>query len=303
MAGAVVLVAACTLFLSTRSAGYPSPGERTRPIPDIAAQADADRLAAVFRFSLLCLQESSHGRFKEAIADCDKALMIDPSRTDLLILRGNTEALAGQYAKAVADFTRAAALAPDEPAAYRNRGAAYTLMKRDKDALADFAHALKLVPGDPATLELRGHLYQLRGRPDLAIADYTTALAGAPGLARLWNSRCWARVAANREMKAALADCDKSIRLDPKSVYSHDSRGFALIRLRRFGDAVASFNRALVLEPRFASSLYGRGLARFSLRDAGGLRDIAAAKAVEPGIEARLGKYGFRLPVRGPSGA
>jgi tetratricopeptide (TPR) repeat protein len=303
MAGAIGLLVVCALLLSTRSVGYPSRAESALPIPDIESRTASDRAMAIFRFSLLCLDASNRGRLKEAIADCDKALLLDPARTDLLILRGNIEAMDGRLAEAVRDYTRVTMLAPSEPAAYRNRGATYMLMKRDKEALADFARALKLVPGDPSTLELRGHYYQLHDRPDLAIVEYTAALAGAPGVARLWNSRCWARVTANREVKAALADCNESIRLDPRSSFAHDSRGFALLRLERYREAIGSFGRALALQPRLASSLFGRGLARLSLHDTAGLRDVAAAKAIEPGIESRLGRYGFRLPTRFPSGA
>ena len=60
------------------------------------------------------------------------------------------------------------------------------------------------------------------------------------------------------------------------------------------------FDRALALKPNLASSLFGRGVAKLRLGNPTASRDIAAAKLLEPAIEARF--YGYGIKLSGPSG-
>jgi len=53
--------------------------------------------------------------------------------------------------------------------------------------------------------------------------------------------------------------------------------------------AIADFDHALKLDPRLASSLFGRGKAKERSGDkAGAARDYDAARAIDRGIEAEL---------------
>jgi tetratricopeptide (TPR) repeat protein len=100
-----------------------------------------------------------------------------------------------------------------------------------------------------------------------------------------------------------LADCDRSLQLDVASANAHDSRGFVLYRLNRFGAAIADFSKSIVLNAKLASAWYGRGLAKLRIKDLTAARDIARAKAIEPGIAERFAAYGIRPHANGPSGA
>ena len=63
----------------------------------------------------------------------------------------------------------------------------------------------------------------------------------------------------------------------------------------RFADAIADYDAALAIEPKKADSLYGRGLAKLKQDDvAGGDADVAAAKAIRPGIVAEFVRYGVQ---------
>jgi hypothetical protein len=92
------------------------------------------------------------------------------------------------------------------------------------------------------------------------------------------------------------------LQLDRSSVTALDSRGFVLLRMNRFRAAIASFDGALTIRPKLASSLFGRGLAKLLIHDRTAARDIAAAKFIEPGIEARFLRYGIRVRSSAPSG-
>ena len=113
----------------------------------------------------------------------------------------------------------------------------------------------------------------------------------------LLDDRCWARAEWGRELDAALADCNAALALKPGSPAILDSRGFVQLRLGQYDQAIDDYDAALAIAPRMANSLFGRGLAEmFAGRTAEGGADIAVAKGVEPGVEARFAGYGVRPP-------
>lgn len=71
----------------------------------------------------------------------------------------------------------------------------------------------------------------------------------------------------------------------------------------RLAVSIASFDKAVVLNPRLSSAWFGRGLCKLRIHDLTAPRDIAKAKQLEPGIEARFAGYGIKLRASGPPGA
>jgi tetratricopeptide (TPR) repeat protein len=71
------------------------------------------------------------------------------------------------------------------------------------------------------------------------------------------------------------------------------THGFIYLKLANFESVVADFDRVLQLQPRSASALYGRGLARLrkgEVRE--GNDDIAAAKDISPSLFQKI-ELGF----------
>ena len=67
---------------------------------------------------------------REALADFNRAIELDPDATWLLVRRGPTYQAMGRYADALADFCRATDLDPDDAWAISNRGEIYREMGR-----------------------------------------------------------------------------------------------------------------------------------------------------------------------------
>ncbi len=64
-----------------------------------------------------------------------------------------------------------------------------------------------------------------------------------------------------------------------------DSGGIHYLKLGKFDDAIVDYNAALKINPKIATSLYGRGIAEFKKSDTtDGNADIAAAKAIRSDI-------------------
>jgi hypothetical protein len=67
------------------------------------------------------------------------------------------------------------------------------------------------------------------------------------------------------------------------------------LKLGRADNAIDDYGAALSLDPKRASSLYGRGIAKTRKGDAdAGKRDIAAAKAIQATIADEFAGYGIR---------
>jgi hypothetical protein len=58
--------------------------------------------------------------------------------------------------------------------------------------------------------------------------------------------------------------------------------------------AIADYDAALRLDPKRATALYGRGTAKLKKGDAGGADDIAAARAIRPGIGSMFDQSGVQ---------
>lgn len=122
--------------------------------------------------------------------------------------------------------------------------------------------AIRQNPRNAVTYNNRGVEYNAKGEVDRAIADHSTAIEVDPNYAKAYNSRCWLRATANRELPLALSDCENAISQAPKVAGNFDSRDFSYLRLSRLDEAITDYDAALKIDPKKAASPYGRGLAK-----------------------------------------
>lgn len=62
-----------------------------------------------------------------------------------------------------------------------------------------------------------------------------------------------------KQYDLAIADFDHAIRLDPRYVHAYISRGVVYTILRRFDRAIADYDQAILLDPEFAIAYRNRG--------------------------------------------
>lgn len=93
-----------------------------------------------------CLLLSEKGENSAAIADCDRAVTLDPKNLESYFTRGKAYRNAKDFDRAIADFNRALAIRPASPGVLTLRGLSY-YQKGDYDrAIADYTQAIKLWP-------------------------------------------------------------------------------------------------------------------------------------------------------------
>ena len=193
----------------------------------------------------------------------------------------------------MADFDEAIRRDPKFGEAYRERGNAVAAPRRQGQGPGRFGPVaparLRRLPG-PVLPRQRP---RARGELEAALADYGAALKLDPTFARAYFQRALVYVA-RQQMATALADYRQVVRLAPRSpeVYKgwgraedKDSRGRAVDQLEAlleqakdearghsqqgtafhkagdFDKAVAEYDKALELYPRYTEIYYNRGLA------------------------------------------
>jgi len=234
--------------------------------------------------------------FPAAIADFGRAIELEPQNAAYYHARALARLGARQPILAMSDLDQALKYDPKNLQALATRGELYLRTKDTKRAQADFDEALKLAPANselPATV---GLAYARAGMFDLALHQIDAWIGAHPkdeNLARGLSARCWVRALANRELDAALADCDSALRKDRNSqVMTY--RGLVLYRMGRLDEAVTQYAVAIRAQPRAAMALYLRGLAEEKKGDkTDGDADLAAARAIAPNLAQEYRQFGL----------
>ena len=221
------------------------------------------------------------GRYQEAIECFQQALTYRPDYERALTNLGKLQRQAGRAAEAVATLERALALAPEHAAALGNLAAALIDLNRLDEALAAARRALER---DPRLAEAHfnvGRVLCLRGEREAALASLRQATALKPDfdaqalLAQelLQEGRCAEAiphlescVAAKPEMADArvllgtaqfraerpldaIASFDRAVELDPAHMRAHLLRSWAFEMLDRYPEATTACERAAALAP------------------------------------------------------
>ena len=90
---------------------------------------------------------NANGQYKEAMAEFNKVIEMDPKNAEAYNYRGYSCILAGDFDRAIADYTKAIDLKPLYADAYYNRGLVYDMQKNDREkAIYDLTKAIQLKP-------------------------------------------------------------------------------------------------------------------------------------------------------------
>jgi len=116
------------------------------------------------------------------------------------------------------------------------------------------------------------------------------------------NERCWARALANQSLDDALHDCREAIKRDGNRAAYLDSLGMVYLRMGKYAESIKAYQQALAQSPHTAWSHYGLGLAELhgGQVDAG-KAELATARSLDKGIDARAAKLGLVAPQVPPA--
>ncbi len=215
-------------------------------------------------------------RLDDAIAACGSAIDLDPASAQAHNNRGVARSRQGYLAGAIEDFEKATGLARDDALAPVNLGHALRAAGRPDAALEAFRTALDRDRTNAHAHVGLGAAHLDLGRTDDADTAFREAIA-LDGTNALAHAGLGAVLHAKQRWKDALAAFSESIRLDPQDPMSHFGRGSCRRALRTPADwerAVADFEKAVEIDPKFAAAYDSLGvLLRESAREGRFLSD------------------------------
>lgn len=258
-------------------------GEVIKDAKFLAAKADdINALATAARLYISCQQRDA------GFAVFDKALAAKP--TALLYINRAMSRAPSDLAGRSSDIDAAIKLEP--------KSATWLVVKADEmdrvgdrsGALDVYDQALKLEPDNFSAAVNRAVVVYRLGRTDEA-TKLLTGLRNQAKTAMELNNLCWAKATAGILLESALADCHEALKMAPDFPGYLDSLGMALLRLGRYEDAIAAYDKAIA-GGIGAISLMGRSIAyaRKGEKDRAAA-DKKAALADDPDIASRAERF------------
>jgi Tfp pilus assembly protein PilF len=162
----------------------------------------------------LGLAFGDRGRYDEAAAHFEKALLIDPNFYDGLVGMGVTRGFQGRLPEAIDYFQAAIRSRPDAPEAHVQLGLILWKQNRDQAALEEMRRASQLAPKDA---EIR--------------ADFALALELVG------------------KIPEAIEQFQEALRLNPNNAEAHANQGLALLTSGKTRESIPEFEAALRLNP------------------------------------------------------
>jgi tetratricopeptide (TPR) repeat protein len=187
---------------------------------------------------------------------------------------------AGELDKAENDFTAATKVEPVDASSYSDRGYFYIRSKRYGDALSDFVAGSRLEPNNAAFRYGAGRVMANMKNFGAAVELYNEAIKLDPKDGRRYLSRAEALVWLGR-FGEARPDYDRALSSNlarEDKFFALLGRGYALLDVGEYADAVRDLDAAIEMEPTHANALTWRGFAyeRLGSTDAA-LRDYEQA--------------------------
>jgi tetratricopeptide (TPR) repeat protein len=201
------------------------------------------------------------GRLEEAAACFERVIALRPDMpVPALKQLGSVLLDLQRCEEAVSCYSRVLAIQPHDAVALNDRGLAQLELKRAEAALSDFEAALRVNPRFAGALGNKGLALMELARAEEALRACDDAIALEPSNPGLMRTKGLVLLT-NMQAAAALACFDAAIRHGLQDATTWALHADALKRLGRQGDAIASFERAVVLDPQRWDALIALGTA------------------------------------------
>jgi tetratricopeptide (TPR) repeat protein/spermidine synthase len=217
-----------------------------------------------------------------AIRDYNQVIRLSPGIAEVYFSRGHAWETLAQFRLAIPDYDRAIHLDPEYGLAYHNRGTTYGSLGQLSLAIQDFDQAIRLDPEYPLAYYNRGLTYLKLGQLTGAVQDLDEAIRLDPQYARAYNNRGTARMKLGR-FPEAIQDLSEAIRLDPQNAVAYNNRGTAYLESGESQQSIQSYDQAIRLDPEYAVAYNNRGTAYQELGEhQRSLQDFGQAIRLDP---------------------
>lgn len=268
------------------------------------------------------------GRFADAIISFSVALRLNPGHGTALSARGASYYQIGRWDRSLSDYRALKIALPSSDVGLFGELRALTRLDRTDEARTIIKAKLETAPAngvalgalarigkdegqyqeilealdaglvsspdDFSLMSLRGEVRALAGDEPGARADFAVLRRMANGNPSLMNNVCWNQAISGFDLEQALTDCDVAVASGESGII--DSRAMVLLQMERYAEAKADYELALAAAPSQSTSIYGRGMARLALGDAGGHEDLARARLLNSDVAEDYAVFEARHP-------
>ncbi|HVI89551.1 MAG TPA: tetratricopeptide repeat protein [Dongiaceae bacterium] len=188
------------------------------------------------------------GNLKNALADFEKAIEVDPTNGSPYFNRGWNEHEAGDDAKAIEDMRTAIRLKPQDTDFYCYLGQILEGSQRFDEALVNYEAGLRIAPTNVCLLSSHANVLDQLERYQDAAADFSKVIKLTPTDRFGWVRRAldYIDLGAN---KAAISDASAALQLNPDDIDALSARGEAYFRDRQYDKARLDCERLLAMRP------------------------------------------------------
>jgi tetratricopeptide (TPR) repeat protein len=202
------------------------------------------------------------GRHKEAIDCYDTAIGLNPN--DYKAYNNKAISLSGSsVSEELECYKKALEINPDYGTAYYNKAHALENQNRFNEALACYDLAIDRNPYDFEAYNEKGGLLDRLGRYKEAVQSFSWALEINPNHVNSYFNR--GRSYRYIDLEKAVEDYDKVLEFDPDDLGALRSKGFSLLNLGKFKEALDCFESVLMVSPNDESSSFGKSEAESHL--------------------------------------
>jgi len=213
------------------------------------------------------------GDIAQAMERYTEVLRNDPNNADALYYIAVVACQDGQYQQGVELARRAIEFGPPQARLHNLLGQALYRLDEPMEALKNFDRAIALEANFADAHGNRANILVDAGYPEEALKSFDRALALNPASATDWLNRGALLQSLGRH-EEALASFDQAVMCSPGLAEAHVNRGNALKDLgqfdaasgqtdsARFGNADASYTKAIAIDPKLDPAFLGRGLLR-----------------------------------------
>lgn len=229
---------------------------------------------------------SDEKAYDKALVQINRALRLDSTNLDYLLLKGNTLCSLKQFENALLAYTKMIALDPKSIIAYNQRGILLNSIREQDYAIHDFTTALRFETTDSVRLTLLVN----RGAAEIGKRDFKAAYADfleayridSLNIAVLNNlATVCDEVGRGNE---TLSYLQRIIQIDPAFIGAYGNIGFKYQEMGDYKTAIRYFNKVLSLEPNEPLAFSNRAFNRYKLGDLdGALSDVNISIRLYPG--------------------
>ena len=199
------------------------------------------------------------GMISEAIENYSLAISLNHKYASAYYNRGSISGVKGEYGKAIEDFSEAISINPAFTLSYFNRAIALKKMGEIEKAIQDYDKVIDIDPGHAQAYCNRGVAFAESGRHDNAINDFNKAIELDPDLSDAYFARA-IFFADTKKPEEAIEDFGKCISLSPNKTFAYYLRAKMYKEMDEAEKAILDFNKAITIMPSYAGLYTERGI-------------------------------------------